>query len=256
MGPEQLGRLESFLRQADLSNVMRRQPVCVIAPNTPPKPILKELFVAIGELAETVLPEVDLVANRWLFQHLTQTFDRRVLKLLNRGDDTDLHSSFSINLNVDTLLSPEFLEFDASLRMGSRGTIVVEVRLVDIFADLPGFIFARDFVREKGYRVCLDGVTSATLPFIDRRKLGVDLEKLFWSQDMLTKSDDNNEPTDEMKEAINQIGKSRVILARCDSPTSIRAGQSMDVTMFQGRHVDTVLYAEFRRRPAARPTAR
>jgi hypothetical protein len=32
LGPEQLGKLEAFLRQADLSNVMRRQPVCVIAP--------------------------------------------------------------------------------------------------------------------------------------------------------------------------------------------------------------------------------
>ncbi|HAA92171.1 MAG TPA: hypothetical protein DCE33_06975, partial [Rhodospirillaceae bacterium] len=240
----------------DLSSVLRRQPVCVMASDAPPKPILKELFVAIGELAETVLPEVDLVANRWLFQHLTQTFDRRVLKVLSRGEDTDLHSSFSINLNVDTLMSPEFLDFDASLRMGSRGTIVIEVQLVDIFADIPGFMFARDFVREKGYRVCLDGVNSASLPFVDRRKLGVDLGKIFWSQDMLAAGDGDNQANDTVREAIGQIGKSRVIFARCDSPTSIRAGQGLGVTMFQGRHVDTVLYAESRRRPVARPAAR
>src|SRR3546814_1927605 len=77
-------------------------------------------------LARTVLPDVNLATNRWLFQHLTQTLDRRVLKLLSRADDTDLHAAISINLNVETLLSPAFLEFDASLRMGSRGTIVVE----------------------------------------------------------------------------------------------------------------------------------
>jgi hypothetical protein len=99
--------------------------------------------------------------------------------MLSRGDDTDLHASFSINLNVQTLLSPEFLDFDASLRMGSRGTIVVELQLVDIFADISGYLFARDFVREKGYRICLDGVTNNSISFVDRRKLGVDLVKVF-----------------------------------------------------------------------------
>ncbi|MDA0656048.1 MAG: hypothetical protein O2912_06555 [Proteobacteria bacterium] len=258
LGPAQLGKLESFLRQADLSNVMRRQSVCVLVPNSPPKPIFKELFVAIGELAETVLPEVDLIANRWLFQHLTQTFDRRVLKMLGRGDDTDLHASFSINLNVQTLLSPEFLDFDASLRMGSRGTIVVELQLVDIFADVSGYLFARDFIREKGYRICLDGVTNNSIPFVDRRKLGVDLVKVFWGPEMLAPGTENNEPNETLKEAIGQIGKSRVILARCDSPTSIRVGQSLGLTMFQGRHVDTILSAASRRgrSPVPRPARR
>lgn len=176
--------------------------------------------------------------------------------MLSRGDDTDLHSSFSINLNVQTLLSPEFLDFDASLRMGSRGTIVVELQLVDIFADISGFFFARDFVREKGYRVCLDGVTNTSLPLIDRRKLGVDLVKLFWAPEMVTPGNEENKPTEAVTEAIQQIGKSRVILARCDSPSSIRAGQSVGLSMFQGRHVDTVLYADSRRAPAPRPAAR
>jgi hypothetical protein len=237
---------------------MRRQSVCVLVPNPTPKPIFKELFVAIDELAETVLPEVDLVANRWPFQHFTQTFGRRVLKMLSRGNDTDLHASFSINLNVQTLLSPEFLDFDASLRMGSRGTIVVELQLVDIFADISGYLFARDFVREKGYRICLDGVTNNSITFVDRRKLGVDLVKVFWGSNMLAPGGENNEPNETLKKAIGQIGKSRVILARCDSPTSIRVGQSLGLTMFQGRHVDTILSAGSRRgrSPMPRPARR
>jgi EAL domain-containing protein (putative c-di-GMP-specific phosphodiesterase class I) len=251
LNPEQLGKLEAFLRQADLSNVMRRQSVCVVKSGEKPKPIFKELYVAIGELAETVLPEVDLIVNRWLFQHLTQTFDRRVLKMLARGDDSDLHASFSINLNVQTLLSPEFLEFDSSLRMGSRGTIVVELQLVDIFADLAGFVFARDFVREKGYRICLDGITAGTLPFIDRRRLGVDLVKVIWGQDMVAGGGEDDEPTSDVTEAIKSIGTSRVIMARCDSPSSIRLGQNLGISMFQGRHIDTILYAESRRGQSA-----
>jgi len=75
---------------------------------------------------------------------------------------------------------------------------------------------------------------------------------------MLAPGGENNEPNETLKEAIGQIGKSRVILARCDSPTSIRVGQSLGLTMFQGRHVDTILSAGSRRgrSPMPRPARR
>jgi len=113
-----------------------------------------------------------------LFQHLTETLDLRVLKLLTQADDQDLHSSFSVNLNVSTLLLGEFTKFDTSLRTGGRGTIVLELQLVDIYSDVANYMFARDFVRERGYRICVDGVTLQSLPLIDRQALGADLIKL------------------------------------------------------------------------------
>ena len=64
-------------------------------------------------MAATVLPGVNLSANRWRVQHRTRTLDKRLLKMLSRADDSDLHASFSINMNVNTLLSPDFLEFDS-----------------------------------------------------------------------------------------------------------------------------------------------
>ena len=126
----------------------------------------------------TGIADVNLAANRWLFQHLTETLDLRVLKLLTQADDRDLHSSFSVNLNVSTLLSREFTEFDTSLRTGGRGTIVLELQLIDIYSDVANYMFARDFVRERGYRICGDGVTHQSLPLIDRQALGADLIKL------------------------------------------------------------------------------
>ena len=73
LDPEQLGKLESFLQRADLSNLMRRQPVCALTPNNPtPQPVFRELFISIHDLQQTVLPEFDLASNLWLFQHLTQ----------------------------------------------------------------------------------------------------------------------------------------------------------------------------------------
>ena len=67
-----------------------------------------------------MLPDFDLASNLWLFQHLTQTLDARMLSMLIRNDDKSIASSFSINLNVHTILSPPFLDFDASLKAVAR----------------------------------------------------------------------------------------------------------------------------------------
>lgn len=251
--PEQLGRLEEFLERADLSSVFRRQAVSVVHKDTPPKPIFNELFISIFDLAKTVLPEVNLAANRWLFQHLTQTLDRRVLKMLARADDRSLHSSFSINVNVATLLAPEFLDFDSSLRMGSRGTLVVELQLLDILADYDAFSFARDFVREKGYRLCLDGITPDLIRFVDRQYMGADLVKL--NAGSVFDSGGNPERRAEIAKDVDRVGKGRVILARCDNETMIRTGQEMGITMFQGRYLDAVLQQMARSREKPVPRA-
>lgn len=243
--PAQLHRLEDFLKSADLSSFVRRQQVCAVTAEARPRRILKEIYVSIDELAATVLPDVNLSRNRWLFQHLTMTLDRRILKLLTRAEDTDLHSSFSMNLNVGTLLSPEFLQFDSELRMGGRGTIVIELQLVDIFADISEFFFARDYLSEKGYRLCIDGVTHHSLPLVDRKTLGTDLIKVLWSPAFIDDSPDDGK-RERFRQAIERCGKSRVILAHCDSPEAVRFGHQLGITLFQGRFLDSLMQEEAR----------
>ncbi|MDD9903652.1 MAG: hypothetical protein OXT06_08810 [Rhodospirillaceae bacterium] len=240
--PEQLGRLENFLERADLSSVLRRQHVCAVIGENAPQSIFKELFISIGDLATTVLPDVNLTANRWLFQHLTQTLDLRMLRLLSRADDSDLFSSFSMNMNIDTLVGSDFIEFDKSLRTGSRGTIVIELQPIDVFADFNAFMFARDFAKEKGYRICLDGVGINFFEFIDRKKLGIDLVKVIWTPDLSNEA--NQARHEEMAKHISGMGKSRVILSRCDTPAAIRLGQNLGISMFQGRYIDSLLQGQ------------
>ena len=207
--------------------------------NDPPQPVFKELYISIGDLATTMMPDGNLASNRWLSQHLTQTLDQRMLKLLARADDSDLFSSFSVNLNVSTLLLRDFIEFDSSLRAGSRGTIVIELQPLDIFADYARFMFARDFVREKGYRLCLDGVTDNFIDFIDQQKMGFDLIKLVSSPELAAEG--NRARRDQVAVLVKEMGKSRVILSRCDTPAAVRNGQEMGIAMFQGRYIDAML---------------
>lgn len=237
--PEQLGRLEDFLERADLSSVLRRQAICAVAEESDPKPIFNEVFISIFDLAKTVLPDVNLGTNRWLFQHLTGVLDRRVLKMLARAEDSTLTSSFSINVNVQTILAPEFLDFDSSLRMGSRGTLVVELQIIDILADYSAYNFAREFVKEKGYRICIDGVQPDLLPMINRDFLGADLIKL--SSSAVFDDGGSSDRRAEIEEEVDRLGRGRVILARCDNEAMVRTGQAMGITMFQGRYLDSVL---------------
>ncbi|HEY1506163.1 MAG TPA: hypothetical protein VGF92_17790 [Stellaceae bacterium] len=241
MDPTALAELVKIIERADLTNVIRRQAICAIVANEAPKPVYREVYVSIPDLRNSVMPKRDIASDRWLFQYLTQTLDRRVLTMLRRGDDSALAHSYSVNLNISTLLSPEFQAFDQSLRSGTRGSIIIEVEKVDIFNDIGAYIFARDYVHERGYRICLDGVTALTLPYIDRERLGIDLIKVFWSPDIGDPA--RPERAAEVKAAIERAGKSRVIIARCDNADAVRFGHESGVHLFQGRHIDRMLSA-------------
>ena len=239
MTSEQLSRLEETLRRADLSNVFRRQAICQIKGNTPPRPLFMELYISIADLARAVAPDIQIAANRWLFQHLTETLDRRMLAILTRGDDKTLKSSYSININVSTILGKEFLAFDASLTDEVRRTLVIELQIADIFADYDSFIFARDFMKERGYRVCIDGVDHGILPILNRKYMGVDLIKLIATK-YFNEGDDPS-TQEEIAYAVQEFGTNRIILCRCDNDSMIRTGQMMGISLFQGHFLDSLI---------------
>ncbi|MBC7953404.1 MAG: hypothetical protein H7Z12_16485 [Rhodospirillaceae bacterium] len=247
--PDLLARVEAGLAQADLANLMRRQAVCAVVGQAPPQPVFHELFISIADLRQTLMPSVNMNSSPWLFQQLTETLDRRVLSLLNKHDDRTLEGDISLNLNVSTLLSPEFMVFDDNVKAGMRGTIVLELQKVDIFADLGAYLFARDFAHDRGYRICIDGLSYSMLPFVDRERLGADLIKLIWEPSL-------TEEKDKKTEALRRIGVTRIILARCDTPSAIEYGHSVGITLFQGRHIEQTLLNDVRRRGIARARPR
>ena len=147
--PRVLARIETALSKADLSNLVRRQFICRVDSNMVPEQIFSELFISIKDLRETMIPDVNLVANRWLFQHLTTTLDQRMLSMLTKTDTISISGDISFNVNVTTLLSREFLTFDDNIAASRRGSMTIELQKEDIFNDLSAFVFAREFVKEK-----------------------------------------------------------------------------------------------------------
>lgn len=233
--PHLLDRFETALRNADLSLMIERQNIFSLAEIAAPRPVMCEHFVSIRALQDKLLPGTDCLSDRWLFQHLSQSLDLRMLAALPEITKT-LTVPISINVNVSTILSPEFLKFDAAIRRITQAAIILELQSIDLFADMGAYMFARDFAHERGYGIALDGLNPLTFAFIDRAKLKLDFEKIIWNPETCTAR--NPERRAAFVEAVNQAGAARIILCRCDTKDAIEFGQSLGVKLFQGRYLD------------------
>ncbi len=247
--PEVLSRVEAALVRADLSNLVRRQYICGVTAKGVPEPAFSELFISIHDLRETLLPDVNLAGNRWLFQHLTSSLDRRVLAMLSRTDQITFTGDISFNLNVSTILSPDFLAFDNNITASRRGSLVVEIDKAEVFADLGAFLFARNFIQQRGYRICIDGMTHHVMPLLDRERLGADFVKLLWDAEM---ADGGEEVQEGVRAMVKRAGQSRVVMCRCDDREAVDFGQSVGIRFFQGRHVESLIAEDNRRRELLR----
>ncbi len=237
--PPKLGAIEKAIAQADLSHLLKRQAICAVAGGSELRPILHEVYISIEGLRDALLPSHDLEANHWLFRDLTRHLDRRMIALLTRNDDISLRRHVSINLNIETLLSPDFLSLDAAFDGSAQRGVMVELQLVDVVADPAGFHFARDFLHDRGYRICLDGTTHLTLPLVDRERLGVDLIKLRWSRELADYA--GGLDVGPLRGSIERLSPERLILCRCDSAQAVELGRRFGISLFQGYHLDGLL---------------
>ena len=237
--PNKLSAIENAISHADLSHLLQRQAICRLQANQLPEPLLHELYISIDGLRDAVLPNCDFEANPWLFQDLTRCLDRRMISILRHQDDGSLDEPLSLNLNIETLLSPCFMDLDASINLGRYRKVVVELQLVDVFANLASFAFARDFLHDRGYKICLDGTTSRSLPFIDRKRLGVDYVKLRWTSNLRDSFTDSQ--CADLRGRVQELSPERVILCRCDTAAALEVGHKLGIKLYQGYVLDGLL---------------
>jgi hypothetical protein len=161
-----LAMLEATLAQADLSGFARWRPVMRLDGQVPAL-AWEERYFDVDAIAASLCPEIAIQADPWLFLRLTRTLDRRMLALLTAPRELRGCGAFAIHLNVDTILSADFLRLDEALPLALRGEVILNVRIVDLLADPTAFTFARRFAQSRGYRIALTGTTSGHLPCLD-----------------------------------------------------------------------------------------
>ena len=249
-----MAALIDAIGSADLSNYLRRQTAYAFLRETTRGIVPRIVHVDRRVASDKILPGYNLSSNRWLFQYLTETLDKRMLAHLIRNDDPEISRGYSLNLNISTILSPEFLAFDNSLTAAARGTIIIELQAIDIFADLSAFNFARDFVRDRGYRICLDLLTEEGFSLLDRVVLGIDLVKLSATSHVTDAAP--AEKREKLTQLVERAGKSKVILCHCDSEGAFKFGQSIGIALFQGHYIDTLTqkrHISIRTKPTQNP---
>ncbi len=247
MSPMILGAINQKLRSTRISDLIRQQSCMRIDPKDAGggEIVFREHFVAIAEMKERVAPDINVFTSAWLFQFLTETLDRRILAVMARKDYDELAEPISLNLNVSTVLSRDFQQFSRIVGDNAQ-KVVVEMQIIDIFADISSFIYARDTLQQQGYRVVADGLNPIALQFFDPALLKTDFIKIGWGPEFLSDGDDSR--IVELREVIAEAGKDSVILARVDSEKAVKWGLSIGITRFQGYFIDKLVQVMSQRR--------
>lgn len=236
LDPKSLTEVMERMAIADVSGLIRRQSAIVINDGTTAEVMYQEFYVALAELQKALAPDVNLLGNRWLFQHLSQTLDLRVLGALSDMPLKIRPHLYGLNLNISTVLSDAFTDFEK--REGARASISVEFQVLDVLADSRGYYAARQRLKEYGHQVVIDGLNELTLQFMDVTQFEADYYKVSWSPEM-----GETEHGTSVAVALRPLGHDHVIFARCDSEAAIQWGLERGVQRFQGRYVDAMLAA-------------
>jgi len=220
----------------DVAPFVRRQSAVGLNGNGKAEVIFQEYFISIADLQRAVAPDLQLTANRWMFQYLTSTLDQRLLEALRSMRLTGLPPQINLNLALPTLSEAAFATFEANRPGGLP--LGIELQALDVLGDSRAFYTLRDAMRQKGYKLVIDGLDETTLRFMDVSRTKADLYKVEWSPELPQAG-----RGDALLAAIKHIEQSKILLSRCDSETAITWGLDHGFTKFQGRYVEAMLAA-------------
>ncbi|MCR6630885.1 MAG: EAL domain-containing protein [Magnetospirillum sp.] len=235
MGPEHLSLLSEKLRTTDLRHCIFNQPVYFIGNKVPSIEFL-EFYIASKQIESVFLPEVSLSGSPWLFHALSEDYDRATLRALVKEIAEYRHKAFSVNVSLSTILSKEFADFYERLPTKLAGKIVLEIHKTDLVQHFSLYRDVQGLVREKGLRLCVDGLEWRDFSLLNFRHLNPDFIKVIWHNELLSA------PHEDL--AVLVRGKSglgegcELVLSRCDSPKAFPFARTLGVKYVQGRLAD------------------
>ena len=226
LDPASLAAFEARLAQVDVTRFVRRRQICVRLPDGGFRLRWEKRYLSVDELQASLAPDHAAQAEPWLFRRLTRSLDRRMLALLAAPAELDGAGPFSINLNVASILSPEFLRFDEALPPGLRGQVTLDFLPADVLADPAAFLFAREFASSRGYRTLLRGITADLLPVFPLARIGLDFLQLRWSPALAALG------TDLFPDPLP------IVLSHADTPSAMAWGRREGILLYQGRFAE------------------
>jgi hypothetical protein len=220
------------------SDYVEKRPVFCISEGRTLKPVFHEMFVKEHALADIMLEGVAIDSNPLLPIAAKVLLERRLLATIPHLREP-WPLPWALHLSLDTLLSAEFIKFhrDWRCRWGNERDLQPSFFVgVDDLRDIDRFTFARDYVCECGYDLCLDGVSPEQLTQLDLDELSfqsVRLELYLWEphKDKVNKT---------RQELLHRWGADRVIFSKCDSIPQLDEAVALGANLVQGNAPEAI----------------
>ncbi|MFN3077420.1 MAG: hypothetical protein ABT940_11160, partial [Alphaproteobacteria bacterium] len=142
---------------------------------------------------------------------------------------------YSLNLNIGTILSEDFLTYDQSLPPRVRRQHIIEVSCFDLLENAQNLPFLHWFLKNRGYRLCVDGVSPEQFMIMDWPALEVDMIKLRWTASF---ADGNDAAFRQKVTEVAATANQELVLCRCDDQTAVDWGADAGISVFQGWYLD------------------
>ena len=244
--PALLDEVQKKLAFANVVPFIRDQVALRINPQTKEASIeFYEFFLSVGDLQRTIAPNVNLFADKALFQDLSRTMDLRMLETVSRAPQARGTPCISLNLNLETILTPAFGQFMQQIEKGQK--VIVEVQCVDLLTNIGMYIDVRNVMGSMGHAILIDGLTTTTVEMLDVAAMKPDYAKIVWAPELL----DSMNSASGMGGLVTEIGIDKVVLSRCDSAAALSWGLKTGIGLFQGHFLDA--FNKGRKRPAPGP---
>jgi len=240
LAPDQLQAIGQKLLEVRIGDLVHRQPAVRVSQAKKQELAFREHYIAMSELQIRIAPKTNIFSSHWLFQYLSETIDARLLEVLARLEYATMDYPVSINLNLSTVLSRPFQNFDAIVGEHAN-MVIIEIQVIDIFADMRSYEEVRDWLQARGYRVLIDGLSPLTLDFFDPSSLNADFAKISWGPEV--KGGLGQEQTKQIASNIRKLKPGKVVLARVDSEEGVSWGLSLGILCYQGHFIDKVVEA-------------
>ena len=249
--PQLLDEVQKRIAFANVAPFMRDQVALRVNATTKEASIeFYEFFISVGDLQRAISPNINLLSDRCLFQDLSRTMDLRMLETVVRAPHAREAPCISLNLNLETILTPAFATFLERKEKDQK--VIVEIQTVDVLTNFNMYLDVRNVLDAMGHAILIDGLSTTALQMLDVTSMKPDYAKIIWAPQLLDLMDPGSNHS--ATTMVQEIGAGKVILARCDSASALSWGLKSGISVFQGHFLDSLNTA--RKKPAAaRPKA-
>jgi len=193
-------------------------------------PVMTEFFISMSAIRQHLLVGVDMRHNKNVFNQLTVTLDRILLKCIDRVRRPDQRCS--LNINIESVFSNEFEHFERR-SLNSLRPFNFEFRASDVMANFTEFTAARDLIQSRGGTVAIDGLSPQMVGIIDLAQLQANMAKVFWQAGLAP----------ELLKRQGHFERLRshgvvLALARVDDPEGLATGRDLRFGLLQGFEID------------------